>query len=167
MSVNVPSGVKHPTQPLTSTFSASSYALRMISSLFMGLTFLSDLSNRSRAASDSELRAQECGDEVVGRARGLEEADVAREDVGHALPCVHVNTVVGTESKRVVKEDLRSPHVDLDGRRSACRAVERGCPRVPRIVITEVLTGARFESRSRHQRIVRGLALEAPSGERE
>src|SRR6185295_4941666 len=47
------------------------------------------------------------------------------------------------------------------------RSVEWGCARVPRIVIAEVLAGARFESRSRHQRIVRGLALEAPSGERE
>src|SRR5262249_16707847 len=43
MSVNVPSDVKHSTQPLTSTFSASSYALRMICSLFIGKPFLFDL----------------------------------------------------------------------------------------------------------------------------
>src|SRR6266536_894424 len=43
VSVNVPSEVKHSTQPLTSTFSASSYALRMICSLFIGKSFLFDL----------------------------------------------------------------------------------------------------------------------------
>jgi hypothetical protein len=43
MSVNVPSERKHSTQPLTSTFSASSYAPRMICSLFMGKSFLFDL----------------------------------------------------------------------------------------------------------------------------
>src|SRR5580765_2504762 len=42
MSVNVPSDVKHSTQPLTSTFSARSYALRMISSLFTGKSLLFD-----------------------------------------------------------------------------------------------------------------------------
>src|SRR5258706_3372501 len=44
MSVNVPSDVKHSTQPLTSTFSARSYALRMICSLFTGKSFLFGLS---------------------------------------------------------------------------------------------------------------------------
>src|SRR5579862_8222515 len=44
MSVNVPSELKHSTQPLTSTFSARSYALRMICSLFTGKSFLFGLS---------------------------------------------------------------------------------------------------------------------------
>src|SRR5260221_550155 len=39
MSVNVPLGAKHSTHPLTSTFSASEYALRTICSLFMGNPF--------------------------------------------------------------------------------------------------------------------------------
>src|SRR5579863_2546612 len=46
MSVNVPSDVKHPTQPLTSTFAARSYALRTICSLLMGKSLLLDLSKR-------------------------------------------------------------------------------------------------------------------------
>src|SRR5258708_6145930 len=46
ISVNVPSGVKQAVKPLTSTFSASSYALRMICSLFMGFSFRFELSNR-------------------------------------------------------------------------------------------------------------------------
>src|SRR5882672_1445498 len=124
MSVNVPSGVKHSTQPLTSIFSASSYALRMICSLFMRNPFCSNYRKLRKRRSDRELRTQERGDEVVGRSRGLEQADAVRKDVEHFLPNVHVNTLVGSEPKRVVEEDLRGPHVNLDRRRIASRPIK-------------------------------------------
>src|SRR5712692_8866658 len=154
MSVNVPSGVKHSTQLLTSTFSATSYALRMICSLFMAMPFL------------FELRAQERGDQVVRRSRGLEEADAARKDVQHVLPYVHLDTLMGSEPKRVVEEDLRSPHVHLDGRRLLSRPIERGHVRVPTIAAPEILADARFETRSRQHRIIGGLALDARPSKR-
>src|SRR5258708_35241790 len=56
MSVNGPSEVKVSTQPFTSTFSASSYALRTICSLFIGKSSLSDLSKLRPAPRRVHLR---------------------------------------------------------------------------------------------------------------
>src|SRR5262249_5882005 len=80
---------------------------------------------------------------------------------------MHLDLVVGIEPQRVVEQDLGGPYMHLDRRRDMRRPGQRRCARVPAIVVAEVRTGTGFESRSRHQRILTGLARHALARERE
>ena len=122
---------------------------------------------RAEARSRHELCAQKRGDYAGGRSSGVEESDCAGEDVRHAIPFVHLDTVPRSEPQGVVEENLRGPDMDLDGRRSAWPAVERGRAWISAIVVAEVLASARIESRARQLRVVGGPVLDAAAGERE
>src|SRR5579859_676149 len=120
MSVNVPSGVKHSTQPLTSSFSATSYALRMISSLFIGDSSLFDGFKSGARGRDERQPRSPPGAETALEGQCTVEAPaleppgrLRRADIARAV--AHEHEVVVDRRRRDQRQQLARR--ELDGAR--------------------------------------------------